>query len=69
MAKEETSVLTGNVAMNNVSNIDKLRSELEELKKSVEKNSQRMREFMDGYQKRIDDNRLRLQKIKVPKEN
>lgn len=68
-AKEETSVLTGNVAMNNVPNIDKLRSELEELKKSVEKNSQRMREFMDGYQKRIDDNHLRLQKIKVPKEN
>ena len=61
--------MTGNAAMNNVSNIDKLRSELEELKKSVEKNSQRMREFMDGYQKRIDDNRLRLQKIKVPKEN
>lgn len=68
-AKEETSVLTGNVAMNHVPNIDKLRSELEELKKSVEKNSQCMREFMDGYQKRIDDNRLRLQKIKVPKEN
>lgn len=68
-AKEETSVLAGDVAMNNVPNIDKLRSELEELKKSVEKNSQRMREFMDGYQKRIDGNRLRLQKIKVPKEN
>ncbi|MBS6980023.1 MAG: hypothetical protein KH139_06015 [Rothia mucilaginosa] len=71
-AKEETSVLGSevmNTGINNTPNIEKLRSDLEELKKSVEKNSQRMREFMDGYQKRIDDNRLRLQKIKVPKEN